>query len=144
MNRRYKSLKNDSTDKEKQVSSIKPDCGVSPETSSPKLNIEIVGDSMINGITPVGLNSKCKRRLRVKPYGGVTSEDLVDHICPTLRRKPDVIAIHIGTNDITNDDCSSLQTNLGKIRVSYRTIFISKNRPIFHILCHDKSNINVK
>ena len=131
MNRRHKSLKNDSTDKEKQVSSIKPDCGVSPETSSPKLNIEIVGDSMINEITPVELNSKCKRRLEIKPYGGATSEDFVDHICPTLRRKPDVIAIHI-TNDITNADCSSLQTNLGKIRVSYRTIFVNKNRPIFH------------
>ena len=87
---------------------------------------------MINEITPVELNSKCKRRLEIKPYGGATSEDFVDHICPTLRRKPDVIAIHIGTNDITNADCSSLQTNLGKIRVSYRTIFVNKNRPIFH------------
>ena len=108
MNRRYKSLKNDSTDKEKQVSSIKPDCGVSPETSSPKLNIEIVGDSMINGITPTGLSSKCKNRFRIKPYEGAISEDLVDHICSVLRRKPDVIAMHIGTNDMTNNDCSSL------------------------------------
>ena len=44
------------------------------------------------------------------------SANLVDHICPTLRRKPDFIAIHIGTNDITNNDCFSPQTNLGKIR----------------------------
>ena len=71
---------------------------------------------MINGITPDRLSSKCKHRFRITPYGGAISEDLVDHSCPTLRRKPDVIAIHIGTNDITNDDCSSLQTNLGKIR----------------------------
>ena len=28
--------------------------------------------------------------------------------------------------------------------VSYRTISINENRPIFHYLRHDKSNINVK
>ena len=63
-----------------------------------------------------GLTSKCKHRFRIKPYGGAISENLVDHIRPTLRGTPDIIAIHIGTNDITNDDCSSLQIKLGKIR----------------------------
>ena len=115
MNRRDKILKNNNTDKEKQVSNIRPDCGVSPETSSQKLNIKIVGDSMINGITPVVWNSKCKHRFEIKTYGGAISEDLVDHICPTLSRKSNVIAIHVGTNDITNDDCFSLQINLSKI-----------------------------
>ena len=40
ISRRQKLLKNENTDKEKQVSN----CGVSPETSSPKINIEIIGD----------------------------------------------------------------------------------------------------
>ena len=35
-------IKNDNTDKEKQVLNIRPGCSVSPESSSPKLNIEIV------------------------------------------------------------------------------------------------------
>ena len=71
---------------------------------------------MIKGITPVGLSSKCKHRFRIKIYEGVISEDLVDHIRPTLRIKAEKIAIYIGTNDIKNDDCSSLQINLSKIR----------------------------
>ena len=71
---------------------------------------------MINRITPVGLSSKCKHKFGIKPYGGAISEDLLDHIRPTLRRKPDAIAIQIGKNDTTNDNCSSLQTILGKIR----------------------------
>ena len=73
-NRRDKLLKNDNTDQEKQVSNIRPDYGVSPETSSPKLNFEIVGDLMVNAITPVGVSSKCKHRFRIKPYGGAISE----------------------------------------------------------------------
>ena len=92
MNRRDKLLRKDNTDKETRVLNIKLDWAVSLEFSSPKLNIEIVGDLMINGITPVGLSSKCKNKFRIKPYGGEISEDFVDNIRPTLRRKPDVIA----------------------------------------------------
>ena len=66
MNRRDKLLKNHSIDKEKQGSNIRPGCGVSLETSSAKLNIEIVGDSMINRITPVGLSRNCKCEFRTK------------------------------------------------------------------------------
>ena len=91
MNRREKLLKNDNTSKKKQVSNIRPDCGVLPETSSLKLNIEIVDDSMINGITPVRLSSNYKNRFRIKRYGGAIFEDLVDHILPALRRKPNAI-----------------------------------------------------
>ena len=100
---------------------------------------------MINGINPVGLGSKYKHRFRIKPYGGAISEDLVDHICPTLRRKPDVVAIHIGTNDIKNDDCSSRQTNLGKICELVTELSPSTKIVLSSIiLCHDKSNMNVK
>ena len=145
MNRRDKLLKNDNTDKEKQVPKIRPDFGVSPETSSPKLSIEVVGDSIINGITPVRLSSKRKHRLRIKPYGGAVSEELVDHIRPTLRRTPDVIAIHIGTNNITNDACSSIQINLGKVReLATEPSPSSKIVLSYIILRNDKTNINVK
>ena len=145
LNRRDKLLKKGNTgDKEKRVSNIRPDCGVSPETSSPQLNIEIVGDLMIYGITRIGLSSKCRYKFRIKPYGGAVSEDLVDHIRPTLRRKPDVIVIHIGTNDITNDNCSSLQINPNKIRELVTELSQSTKIVLSSIILrHDKSNINV-
>ena len=63
LNRREKLLKNGNTDKEKRVSNMmRSDCSTSPETSSAKLNIKIVGDLMINGITPVALSNKCKHK----------------------------------------------------------------------------------
>ena len=92
-----------------------------------------------------GLTSKCKHRFRIQPYGGAISENLVDHIRPTLRGTSDIIAIHIGTNDITNDDCSSLQIKLGKIRELVTELSPwSKVVLSFIILSHDKTNINVK
>ena len=89
---------------------------VSPETSTSKLNILIVWDLMINGINPIGLSIRYKNISRMKQNWGAISEDLVEHIHLTQRGKPVVIAIHIDTNDITNDSCSSLQINLNKIR----------------------------
>ena len=100
---------------------------------------------MINEITAAGLSSEREHKVRIKPYEGAISVVLVDHIHPNLRRKPDVIAIHIGTNDITNDYCSSLQINLSNIRKL--VIELSPSTKIalsFIILRHDRSNINVK
>ena len=41
LNKRDNLLKNDNTDQDKQVSNIRPDSGVSPETFTPKLNIKV-------------------------------------------------------------------------------------------------------
>ena len=100
-----------------------------------------------NGITPFELSSKCKHRFRIKPYGGAIAiyEDFVDHICPTLRRKPYVIAIHIGTNDITDYDFSSLQINLSKTPDLVTELSPSTKIVLSSIILrYDKSNINVK
>ena len=100
---------------------------------------------MITRATPVGLSRKYKNRFRIKSYGGEISEDLVDHIRPTLRRKPGVILTHIGTNAITNDNCSSLQRNLNKI-CKVVTELSPSTRIVLStiILRHDKNKINGK
>ena len=64
LNRREHLFKNDNRDKNKQVWNIRYDCGLSPETSTPKLNIEIFDSSMINGITSAGWSSKLKNSIK--------------------------------------------------------------------------------
>ena len=85
LNKRDKLLKNDNTDKGKQVSNIRTNCGVSPEAPSSKLNIESVGDSMINKITPVGLSDKCKYRLQIRSLRShpPNSQKKARHYCNT-------------------------------------------------------------
>ena len=72
-----------------------------PPEIEKKRNVCIIGDSIINGINPNGF--KKNMNVKVKPYGGATSEDLIDFIKPTIRKKPDDVIIHIGTNDLTNN-----------------------------------------
>ena len=61
----------------------------------------ILGDSMINGINANGFRKDLN--VKIKPFGGATSADLIDHIKPTLRKKPKNIILHVGTNDLTNN-----------------------------------------
>ena len=68
-----------------------------------KKKITIIGDSMLNGINDRGLNNK-KRKVCVKNHPGANTEDILDHLKPALRRNPDLIIIHSGTNDIMDDN----------------------------------------
>ncbi len=75
-----------------------------------KKNVFIVGDSLVNGINERGL-AKQHDEIVIKAHGGATTRDMVDYIKPVLRKKPDVIILHTGTNDLTKgvDTISQLE-----------------------------------
>ena len=64
-------------------------------------NVFIIGDSMIKGLAERGISKD--HNVKVRPQPGRTTEEIEDHIKPILRKNPDVIIIHSGTNDVTND-----------------------------------------
>ena len=68
-----------------------------------KIRVEILGDSMLNGVQEKGLNKNADINIKIRKYPGASSTDILDHIRPSLRKEPDQIIIHAGTNDLTND-----------------------------------------
>ena len=40
--------------------------------------------------------------VKIRSHPGATTEDLIDYVKPTARKKPKMMIIHSGTNDITN------------------------------------------
>ena len=77
------------------------------------LKVEIIGDSMLNGIDEGGISGLCKAKIR--RYPGCTTNDLVHHAIPSINKNPDVIICHAGTNDLTNDEdniCKPYQTKM--------------------------------
>ena len=61
--------------------------------------MEIVGDSMLNSLDERGLQKR--HHVKIRNHSGATSQDILDHIKPIIRRKPDTIIVHAGTNDLT-------------------------------------------
>ena len=46
----------------------------------------------------------CKHHnVKVRSHPGGTTRDIADHVKPVARRKPDMVIIHCGTNEFTND-----------------------------------------
>ena len=72
---------------------------------SPVLNSEqwkkgttlAVGDSMLAGLREAKLSRS--KRIKVCYFPGGETEDLQHHLIPYLKKEPDNIIIHIGTND---------------------------------------------
>ena len=65
-------------------------------------NVIIFGDSMLNGIE--GNRMSCsKNKIAVHHLGGGTTTDMLDMTRILAKRNPEVLIMHAGTNDLTND-----------------------------------------
>ena len=69
---------------------------------SERKNVVIIGDSILNGLSEQGLRKR--HIVRIRAHSGATSLDIKDHIRPIMRRKPDCVLVHCGTNDLSNKD----------------------------------------
>ena len=57
----------------------------------------IVGDSIVNGLNYKLLNKN--HYVKVHSHGGGTTDDMTHHVQTFVKRKPDMIIVHSGTND---------------------------------------------
>ena len=82
----------------KNVSASEKAENQSTEKNKRKPKIFLVGDSMVHDIKGWLLS----RNKTVKVYGfpGSTTEDMESFLIPLLKRKPDQILLHVGTNDL--------------------------------------------
>ena len=60
----------------------------------------IVGDSMIKHLN--GREVSRDNSVKIRCHPGTTTDDIIDYVRPTARKKPDMIITHTGTNDIQN------------------------------------------
>ena len=65
-----------------------------------KTKIMVVGNSLVKYLRREELSSK-KNNVKVITHPGSTTEDMLDYIKPTARRKPNTLIIHTGPNDLT-------------------------------------------
>lgn len=112
-----------------------------PKTPPPKRKrVEIIGDSMLSGLWSW---SRPNYQTKIHAYGGATTEDMSDMVEMALRREPDVLIIHSGTNDFDHNvqTKSQLQRIIAKARGKNADIQIGVSA-----ICHreDKRNLQAK
>ena len=85
-------------------------------------------DSIISGIDEKRLSKN--RLVKVRDFRGANLAYINQHIIPILKKKPDVIILHIGTNDSVSrtpreilDDLLQLKSAITKILPNCQVIF---------------------
>ena len=81
----------------------------------PKGTVAIVGDSIMSGIREELLKTD-KHNVKVRFFRGGTIEDMEDNIKPVLKREPDYIILHVGTNNATNSTARDILDKLLQLK----------------------------
>ena len=97
--------------------------------SPKKRQVIIAGDSMLNNIEEkFDLNTKTSN-VSVRSFSGANTEGIKDYSIPLLRKEPNVMSIHAGTNNVrTNkpsiivDELVKLQEHIIKIAPSTKVV----------------------
>ena len=69
-------------------------------TTWPKGTILIAGASLLQGLDETKMSRT--RKIKVRPHGGATIDDMRDHLNALLRKKPDHVIIHAHSNDASD------------------------------------------
>ena len=91
-----------------------------------KRHVAVVGDSMTKHIN--GRKLSKSSMVTSHSFSGAKVEDLEDYIKPVLRRRPDNIIIHAGTNNITKDSPQEITT-----KIAHLVDTVKKQEPLVSI-----------
>lgn len=75
-----------------------------PSQSRSKRTAVIMGDSLVKNINGWELKEKCGNQgmnIFVKNFNGATTRDMHSYAQPSIERKPNLILLHSGTNDLS-------------------------------------------
>ena len=92
---------------------------------------------MLNGINEEGLSND-RYKGKVKNHSGAATEDICDFIRPEVLKKSDIIIVHAGANDITNNTKSfenykkitdTIKSKLPNCKYAISNVIIRKDKP---------------
>ena len=93
---------------------------IRPRVRIKKPLVAVVGDSMVKRMLSYELHNLLGDDINafVRPFVGATIEEMKSYIEPIIQKKPDVIILHIGTNDLSipsGDGEQSILNNLHEL-----------------------------
>ena len=86
--------------------------------------ITILGDSIVKDIKAHKLKRSLsiKEKIYVKSFSGATVNDMVDYARPTIRKEPDLIVLHVGSNDLrSNKTANNIASDVVKLALEMKS-----------------------
>ena len=86
----------------------------------PADTILITGDSILNNIEESRL--KKKFNVKIRAFSGANVRDMYDYLAPLLRKKPDHIIIHTGSNDAPDKNSDEILEEISNLKLHIESI----------------------
>ena len=101
----HKNADNASTKENADSSEVNSSIKSRDINSKSKKSIVILGDSMLKHLNGSEMSKKVKSdcKIFVKHFSGATTNCMEDYLKPSLRKDPNHIIFHVGTNDLILD-----------------------------------------
>ena len=74
----------------------------------------IVGNSVLSGLRESKMSFR--RNIKVRFFPGARIQDMYYYLVPLLRKRPDKIILHAGTNDAPHMKADEMLEELGKLK----------------------------
>ena len=120
-------------------------------TNRPAKHVVILGDSIVKFVDGRKVSRSSDVNVSVHSFSGSRVEDMKDYIQPSLKKKPDEIILHVGTNNLSSDEPLELANNISSlaklvqessIKVSLSSITTRDKRKNEPDLKHKISSVN--
>ena len=85
---------------------------ISSDNSTNNFTTVLVGDSIIKQMQRWKLGKKVGHRVVVKAFSGATTSDMKHYLKPTLEKNPQQILLHVGTNDLRDQNPNVIVDNV--------------------------------
>ena len=108
--------------------------------SGKRKRILIVGDSQLHGIDQTRMSSK--NDIKVRSQGGLKVQRLFDILDEEIQHNPEEVIVHVGVNNIENDNVEELIENFNEIS----NVYADRFKIIFSGIMRrsDKPELNTK
>ena len=80
-----------------------------------KKTIAILGDSILRDVKQAKVSNALNARAYVKSFSGAKIEDMQDYCKPILRKDPQDIVLHVGTNDIPGKKVQEIVNGINQL-----------------------------
>ena len=71
----------------------------------------------------------CFQSVKIRCFSKCTIDDMYFNLIPLLRKKPDALVLHVGTNNLSNETSFQIYDKL--LNLVY---FIKENHPNYHVV----------
>ena len=105
--------------------------------------IAILGDSMIKMLKPSRLQRSIGKKTVVKTFPGASVADMKHYVKPPLEKNPELIILHVGTNDIPQKEPEEIVKEIESLCTGIVTNSLTKVA-ISEIIQRDDQALNIK